>query len=191
MLISVYDLKDCAEFASYVEQLKAAMQDPELTKSISPLATLDTLCQAYSTPGYPSYSVETFFSIKDGVLHGILQYQAMTYANGFVHCTESLAFHITKNDLVFGRDYREYYEFLNNNVHKVNISIMGNFGEDAYSVKYGKPFEALLRHLKPYGGRYVGCFEKHTTNALGEIVDVHLIEYITKLGTETFYNKST
>lgn len=190
MLISVYDLAQTPDFKLYVDQLRVAMCNKELTKSITPLATVDTLCQAYAAPGYPSYSVETFFSIKDGVLHGILQYQAMSYENGFIHCTESLAFHITKNDLTFGRDYRQYYEFLNNNVHKVNISIMGNFNEDDFAVKYGKPFEALLRHLKPYGGRYVGCFEKHTTNAQGNIVDVHLIEYITKLGKETFYNKS-
>ena len=105
-------------------------------------------------------------------------------------CGTKTFFSIDKKNIVYGRDYREFYEYLNENVHKVNMSIMGNFSEEDFQKPYGKPFEALLRHLKPYGGRYVGKFEKHTTNAQGVVVDVHMVEFITKKGKEEYFNNS-
>lgn len=188
MLICTSDI-DPIKFIEYREQLREALKLPEITKSISPYAQMDAFSTSWESPCVPSCATKTFFSIDGDELLGMCQFQKTTYQDGFIHCTETLAYNFSKKNIIYGRDYREFYEYLNENVHKVNMSIMGNFSEEDFQKPYGKPFEALLRHLKPYGGRYVGKFEKHTTNALGEIVDVHMVEFITKKGKEEFYNK--
>ena len=181
MLICTADI-DPVKFIKYREDLREALTNPAIQQSISPHATMDAFDTTWESPMFPKTATVTFFSIHNDEILGVCQYQKISYIEGFIHCNEVLTYNFSKNNVIYGRDCRKFYDLLNESVHKGNLSIMGNF-DDTH-------FDHFIKHLSPYGGRYVGKFEKHTTNALGEIVDVHMVEFITKKGKEEYFNNS-
>lgn len=181
MLIKTTDIPK-EKFDLYFAQLQQAMQHEEIMKSIAETTTAETLATCWESSAFPKIGCTTFFSVQGDELQGICQYYTLRQEYNFVHCTEVLTYNFSNKNIVFGKDCIDFYSYLNENVHKVNMTINGTFTEEDYATEYGKPFENLLRHLQPYGGRYVGYFKEHTRNALGQIVDVHMVEFITDKG---------
>lgn len=181
MLICTSDI-DPVKFIKYREDLREALLRDEVKKAISPHAQMDAFDTTWESTRLPSWGTTTFFSIHNDEMLGVLQYQKVTHLEGFIHCSEVFSYNFSKKNIIFGRDCRQFYDLLDQRVHKVNMSIMGNFDKETH-------FDHFIKHLKPYGARYVGKFEKHTTNAMGEIVDVHMVEYITSKGKQEYYNE--
>ena len=175
----------------YKEQLAIALENPQIKTRISPMANLESFCSTWEMNVSPIYGINSFFSVDGDELLGVLQYHILKYDTGYVHCTDTLGYNLGSIDMVFGRDYKQFYAMLNTTVHKVNMTIDATFTEEEYNKAYGKPFEGLLRHLAEYNPRYVGKFEKHSQNALGELVDVHLVEFITQKGRNDYNEKGS
>lgn len=126
----------------------------------------------------PSHQTMTFASVDDkGEIHGVYQAYITQSEDYIIQCLDTAVINLGSK-MRFGRDQREFYDFLVGFCHRIEVS--GLIDTGTYN-----PIDHVgpeARHFQRYGARRIGQRHYYVKNIQGDYMHQILWEIITPKG---------